>query len=71
MIKKIGRQCFFLLQNNEIFQKGNARILYLNTNICKLIHRIKEKQNRCITTPKEDSGVMPLHQSPHTVNATT
>ena len=58
MIKKIGLQCFFLLQNNETFQKGNARILYLNTNICKLIHRIKEKQNRCITTPKEDSGVM-------------
>ena len=58
MIKKIGLQCFFLLQNNETFQKGNARILYLNTNICKLIRRIKEKQNRCITTPKEDSGVM-------------
>lgn len=33
----------FLLQSNETFQKGNARILYSNTNICELVHRIKRK----------------------------
>ena len=39
----------FLLQSNETFQKGNARILYSNTNICELVRRIKEKQNCYIT----------------------
>ena len=33
----------FLLQSNESFQKGNARILFLDTNICKPIHHINKK----------------------------